>query len=158
VTPRPVTQLLTSNADAIAVARDALAARGLDDVPVELVQLMRTDLDGDGTDEVLIVAEHPDAVTTVGARAGWYNLVMLRVVEGNEARTHVLAEDVYTQDDPTYPNFARTRISAIADLNGDGRSEIVPDTFYFEGAGTQVFEYVDPVSAPAVVLDAGCGA
>ena len=85
---------------------------------------MRTDLDGDGTDEVLIVAEHAEADTSLPPRAAWYNLVLVRVVDGDGVRTHVLAEDVYTQDDPeSYPTFGRYRISAIADLNGDGRSE-----------------------------------
>ncbi|HSP77928.1 MAG TPA: hypothetical protein VLQ93_05340, partial [Myxococcaceae bacterium] len=59
-----------------------LRARGIDEPEVNLTQLLRVDLEGDGVEEVLIAANHMAGLGTL-ARAGDYGLVLLRkVVEG----------------------------------------------------------------------------
>jgi hypothetical protein len=49
-------------------------------------------------------------------------------------------------------------VTAIADLNGDDRMEIVIDGYYYEGSGTAAWEYVDDDLGTVAALSAGCGA
>lgn len=46
---------------------------------------------------------------------------------------------------------------AVADLNGDGRMEIVIFGTAWENQWVQVFEHVDDTKGPEAVLGAGCG-
>ena len=81
-------------------------------------------------------------------------MLLRRVVDG-VTETVALEQTVFTEDDPdTYPTFARHRVSAIADLNGDGVMEVVTDADYFESTRTDVFDPAD-LSRPA--LSGGCG-
>jgi hypothetical protein len=49
-------------------------------------------------------------------------------------------------------------IGAVADLNGDGRMEIVIAAAYYEGLGVEVWEWVPADQAPALQISQGCGA
>jgi hypothetical protein len=140
----------------LAIVEDQLRAAGIQGVPIVLQQLLRVDLEGDGTDEVLIVAEHPEANTGGGPLAGWYGMVLLhRVVGSGGTETIPLALTTFIVDNPdNYPTFARHRVSAIADLNGDGTMEVVVDDTYFESYQTAVF---DPTDLPRPALRAHCG-
>jgi hypothetical protein len=155
VVPRAATPLDLSSPEHTAVVDEQLAAAGVVDVPVVLVQLLRVDLEGDGSDEVLVVAEHPEADKGNPPRAGWYGTVLLRRIVDGTAETVPLEQTTFTVDDPDqYPTFARHRVTAIADLNGDGTMEVVVDTAYFESAETTVYDSADP-TGPA--LNNGCG-
>ena len=46
-------------------------------------------------------------------------------------------------------------IQAIADLNGDGRMEIVMHAAYYEGAGSEIYDVSG--AKPKMVLGIGCG-
>lgn len=154
--PRPVGFLDGSNVDYLAVIRDRLAGEGLASAEVKIDQLIRSDLDGNGTDEVIVVASHPDLDTGVGARAGWYSIALLRQVVGGGVRTTVLGRDIHREADVDYPTSGRYAVDAIADLNGDGRAEIVLQVSHFEDVGVSVFE-VSPDAGPHEVLTGGCG-
>jgi len=49
----------------------------------------------------------------------------------------------------------RARVLDIADLNGDGRMELITRSWYFEGSAVQVTTYRDREADR--VLEAGCG-
>jgi len=157
--PRPPAVLDpgTATPEDLALVQEQLTAGGIGASPVAIAQLLRVDLDGDGTDETVIAAEHPSLSLSEGPRAGWYSLVLLRSVIGGVPTTSVLASDLRTVDDDSYPSAVRYRVDAIADLNGDGRSEIVIGDREFEGAGASVVA-LDATGVPATVLAGGCGA
>ena len=157
--PRPPAVLdpATATADDLQVVQEQLTSAGIGSSPVAIAQLLRVDLDGDGTDETVITAEHPSLNLTEGPRAGWYSMVLLRSTVGGVPTTSVLATDVRTVDDDSYPSAVRYRVDAVADLNGDGRSEIVIGDREFEGAGASVTA-LDATGLPATVLSGGCGA
>jgi hypothetical protein len=48
-------------------------------------------------------------------------------------------------------------VGAVADLNGDGRMEVVLSTAYYEGVGVDVWEYVDDDLGLTPQISAGCG-
>lgn len=64
----------------------------------------------------------------------------------------------FTSDNPdNYPTHASHRLTAVADLNGDGRMEIASDTGYFESSQTDVFELRPTGAGARRVLTAFCG-
>ncbi len=156
--PRPRT---TSALDTAAkVYREAagkvLAQRKIDDPDADVVQALRTDLEGDGKDEVVVVAERI-ADPGLYARAGDYSFVLLRRFVGETVVTIVVAESIPDLTPNTTPFIQSHRVAAIADLNGDGRMEIAVANRQYEGAGMSVYELGPDGSIPAV-LEVDCGA
>jgi hypothetical protein len=153
--PRPVTLLSPTIPDYQRAVVEYLRQRGLTDVPVAVDQVIRTDLDGDGVDEVIVAAHHPDAMTGIGAQAGYFSVVLLRRVEDGGVDTIALFEDLHAVSDTDYPMMGIGNVSLIADLNGDGAMEIAINSSYFESGGTDVYEMMSNV--PKRVLSVGCG-
>ena len=152
-TPQPRTpQLLpTGNATYKKFVAQHLTEHGLRGARPHIEQLIRVDLDGDGTDEVLIAAQNivdatdgaqaeifsfaPDAplmhmrdaldgnAVPATARAGSYSIILLRRLDGGKVHTLPLASYLAAKGHAAPPGVHR--IATIADLNGDGRMEII---------------------------------
>lgn len=137
-------------------AGKVLAERKIDDPDADVVQALRTDLEGDGKDEVVIVAERI-ADPGLYARAGDYSFVLLRRLVGETVATTVVAESIPDLTPNTTPFVQSHRVAAIADLNGDGRMEIAVANRQYEGAGVSVRELRPDGSIPAV-MEVDCGA
>lgn len=150
-----VTRLATDQAVYRTAVVDALRALGLPNPQARIVQLLRTDLEGDGRDEVVIVAERGDKLQPTIA-AGDYSLVLVRRLDAAGAvETVTLAQEVY----PEGAEFAapsQYRIRAIADLDGDGTREIVMGSRYYEGAGISVISIGRDGTAD-VIAGCACG-
>lgn len=134
-------------------ASDLLATRGLDVADPEIKQLFRTDLEGDGVNEVLVVAE--DVTPGFLMETGDYSLAFMRKVIEGEVQTAILGDTIVLGEEDTFSG-AYT-FGGVADLNGDGEMEIILDGAYFEGFSVSVFEYVDDDLGPILVLQTGCG-
>jgi len=118
-------------------------------------QIVRVDLDGDGTDEVLVAARHPDTATSIGAEAGFYSVVLLRRVVGAGVETTVLFEDIHLEADVDFPSMQTGQVMAVGDLNGDGTMEVALQWQYFEGGGVDIFDVAS--GSPQKVLTTACG-
>ncbi len=153
--PRPVAVLSPTIPDYQRAVVEYLQQRGLTDVPVVVDQVIRTDLDGDGVDEVIVAAHHPDATTGLPAQAGYFSVVLLRRVVNGGVDTSALFEDLHAVADTDYPTMGIGNVSVIADLNGDGAMEIAINSSYFESGVTNVYDTTSNV--PKKVLSAGCG-
>ena len=156
---RPVTVLDPAAAAYRDAAAQVLTDLGIDDPDPEVVQVVRADLSGDGSDEVLVVAERlADPASAIGA-PGDYSVLFLRQVVDGEVRTTVV-EDFYKDpgdpDEETSPYILVYRVSAVADLNGDGVMEVVVEEQYYEGGAT-VVRALQPDGSLDEVLAAGCG-
>jgi len=135
------------------IASGLLADRGLN-VPNPMIkQLFRTDLEGDGTNEVLVVAEE----ITGGflPAIGDYSIVFLQKVGQGAVETAVLGATTITDPDSQF--VEAFTIGAVADLSGDNKMEIVLNSAFFEGFGVAVWEYVDDDIGPKLQIQAGCG-
>ena len=136
-----------------AFASDLLAARGLDvDVPV-IKQLLRTDLEGDGVNEVLVVAE--DVTPGLLLQPGDYSILFMRKVIDGEVQTAILEETVVLDEDDRF--LGAHSVGTVADLNGDGKMEIVSNSAYFEGFGVVIWEYENDDLGLNLRLERGCG-
>ena len=119
----------------------------------DVYQQLVVDLEGDGTDEVIIVARH--VADDVIARPGDYSVVLLRKSIDGEWQTAILETSLA---EPNSPYVLSHSVAAVADLNGDGKMEIVVDAVYYEGAGSVAYEYINDDLGPQSVLTGGCGA
>ena len=146
--------------------RAELKRRGLPNPQVTLTRLIRADLDGNGTQEVIIEARHfqngrDDFPPPVG-QPGDYSLLLLRAVVGGKVVTTVLGEHIAPQtpwdsgsSDPM-PMATLHRLAGVADLNGDGRMELVLYGAYYEGSGFSVQQWT-PAGLKGTPLESGCG-
>lgn len=166
VRPRPVQVLPSDNRTYQNVVRAELLRRGLTNPVVNVTALVRADLDGNGTQEVIIAASHyrqPGAAPSVPpahAGKGDYSLLLLRWVQAGQVRTTVLGESLFTRDERSDTDWQMPSLydlGGVADLNGDGRMELVVTDAYYEGSGAAVLDW-SPATGPRTRLNEGCGA
>ncbi len=132
-----------------------LKGHGIADPEVELSQVIRIDLDGDGTDEVLVSGTRQVSDSPGGVRPGDYSFVFLRKLVGGKVRTVPVVTDIHP--DPKPHSFSyRLDVVTVLDLNGDGTMEIVTSSEYYEGVAVAVLT-VDGLDVKQVLIE-GCGA
>jgi hypothetical protein len=138
-----------------AFAGELLAERGLNVPDPVIKQLLRVDLQGDGVNEVLVVAE--DVTPGLFAEVGDYSIAFLRTTVDGDIQTAILGDSVIVSADegPIVDSFS---IGAVADLSGDGKMEIVVSDAYYEGLSVQVWEWIDDDQGPVPQISQGCGA
>ena len=147
---KPVTADATQSVYVVAV-RDFLKARGIADPKVRITRILRVDLDGDGEEEVLISATNyftedksdhsaapfPEAPIDT-PRPGSYSIVILRRVVAAKVQTQLVAGEVYPKpDESVAPNVYQ--VTAVLDLNGDGKLEVIVNSFYYEGGQATIY-------------------
>ncbi len=140
-----------------AIASGLLADLGLSVANPPIKQVIRVDVEGDGVNEVLVVAE--DVPEGLLAEVGDYSIAFLQKVVQGAPATSVIGKSVVVElaegETPFVQSFT---VAAVADLNGDGRMEIVLDSAYYEGVGVEVWEYVNDDIGPLAQISSGCGA
>jgi hypothetical protein len=133
------------------VYREAVASllrrNGISRPQVNLVRVLRVDLDGDGREEVLINASRVkkwafmDSIAN-DSNPGDYSVVLLRKVINGKVETIVLDGEYHPKkrnperDGP--PN--EYKLTAVLDLNGDGRMEVIVYGGYYEGDWKTVYD------------------
>ncbi|HJU52001.1 MAG TPA: hypothetical protein VJ815_06675 [Acidimicrobiia bacterium] len=151
--PRVAALTGTPPPDFIEEAVEFIAGRGLADPDPAVAQYLTFDLEGDGEKEELLVARRipEDLFGNVES----YSLVMMRKMLDTEGAT-ILLEFSQGAADNAY--VVLHAVTAIVDLNGDDKMEIVVDGYYYEGSGTTAWEYLDDDLGTVAALSAGCGA
>jgi hypothetical protein len=131
-----------------------LALYALTNVPIEVIQAVRIDLEGDGVNEVIFVAQHPGANEFL-REPGVFSMVVLRRVVNEVVQSITLHESVFTAADVGFATSVyRAELAAVADLNGDGTMEIVLNGAYYEGEWSVAIESRDEGTVVDVL---GCG-
>ncbi len=139
------------------VAAGLLADSGIEVVAPPIKQAFRFDLEGDGVNEVVAVAE--DIGSDLFAEVGEYSIVFMQRVAGGSVGTSTIVESVVAEPIPEgevafMESFA---VGAIADMNGDGRVEFVISAAYYEGIGIGVWEHVSDELGALQQISTGCG-
>jgi hypothetical protein len=143
------------------VVAGILRKHGLARAKVNITQVLKVDLEGDGTDEVLISASYldgglnrNDGPMAVRVKKGDYSFVILRKVVGGKVLDIELAGEFYPRHrEATATQYA---VNGVLDLNGDGRMEVILSVDYYEGSSSTVFR----INGARVdnVFGCGCGA
>lgn len=138
-----------------------LKQHGIAKPTVQITQIWRVDLDGDGAQEVLLSATrkaeyHGDKNSIASAsRAGDYSFVLLRKIGGGRAKNIVIEGEFHPRARQfDAPNFFR--LGAIFDADGDGKMEVLIRGRYYEGESTGL--YAIRGATARAVLSQGCGA
>jgi hypothetical protein len=124
--------------------------------PPTLTQLLRADLDGNGTDEIVVAAEHIADPAGLTPTAGDWSVVFLRRVVGDGVATDVLASSVVGGGGPSAGDtLERIQVATLADLNRDGAMEVALAGRSATGGWTSIHALGDD-GVPSEVLRAGC--
>ncbi len=133
-----------------------IQGRGIDPAGAVLDQVIRVDLEGDGIDEILISANDNWDFAVVPSE-DTYSVVILRKVVDGDVRSAILHFEVADPGEESF-FFLRMRLAGFADLNGDGKLEILTQEEYYEGSSVTAWEYTNDDLGPSEVLITGCGA
>lgn len=136
------------------VVGDILRKKLINKPVVKITQAFRVDLDGDGKQEVVIAATNYKGGLSPDTKAGDYSFVLVRKVVGKKVQDTIVSGEFYPKA-KTFNAPNQTRLSAIADLNGDGKMEIVIYGEYYEGQWVEAYEM--RANKPVKVLQTGCG-
>jgi uncharacterized protein (DUF2141 family) len=139
------------------IVADVLRTKKITKTTIKLTQAVRIDLEGDGKEEVLITATFFDSGNIMpSAKRGNYSFVMIRRIVGKAVQNTVVDGEFYTKNvEFGAPN--EYKISAIADLNGDGKMEIIMHSAYYEGSSSWVYEMKNGKATEVKALSIGCG-
>lgn len=154
--PRIPKALSLTDKTYIKIASDFLRLKGIAKPVVKLTQLYRVDLEGDGQDEVILSATKYSGDNAAAASKNDYSFTIVRKIVAGKAKNILLGGDFITKGfDFGAPNTYE--VSAIADLNGDGKMEIIHHGAYYEGSGTTVYQILNGKEVEIKALGAACG-
>jgi hypothetical protein len=169
--PRAIQNIPLENTAYQKIMAAELKARKIN-APVEMSQILKTDLDGDKIDEIILVAQRPKATFSDERRleskyetgVNDYSLVLVRKVVAGKVKTFTLAERVIRKpfdqkalENGTGPQMTvlTQYVTAIADIDGDGRMEVFVDDYTHEGEGVTILGWNGKTFKS--MLEWGCG-
>ena len=154
--PRKLKVIDPSNATYVKLVTNFLRRKGIARPIVRIKEAFRIDLEGDGVEEAVISATYYKNSTTPSAVPGDYSFMMVRATKGKVVTEHLLDGEFYLKNMKFgAPN--EHHISAIADLNGDGKMEIVVTGFYYEGGFSGAYEMKNGKPVRIKEFDIACG-
>jgi hypothetical protein len=145
------------------VVAGILRRHGFSRPKINITQILRIDLDGDGIEEVLVSATHlaeglgsAERSMAIHGKPGDYSFVLLRRIVRGKVRDNLLVEHFYPRK-IEYPETPyQYSVAAALDLNGDGRMEVIIHGGYYEGSWSTVFRL--DRNKVENVFGCGCGA
>lgn len=124
--PRPYKEQDTRQPTYQRVVEEILRDEGMDNPKTVIKQLIRVDLDGDGAEEVLIVAGVDHDVAGYYSEKGDHSIVIMRKLTDGLVWEQVVARDLAIEGKQQYSGTNTVySLESIADINGDGVMEVV---------------------------------
>lgn len=143
--PRVPKKLDLTNKTYQKIALDFLQTKGIKINRVKLENAFSIDLEGDGTDEIFLEAttykDKDGDIYFPSARAGDYSFVLMRKVINGKPKDFLI-EGEFSPKKPEIADYiSEFDLSAFADLNGDGKMEVILKGLYsYGGESTEIFE------------------
>lgn len=157
--PRRAKRLSLTESSLKKIALDFLKSKGIVIKNIKLESAVSVDLEGDGSNEIFLEAtNYLDKNGEIGgvARKGGYSFVMMRRNIGGRLRDTLVAGEFFPGKPVEEDYISEVGLSQFADLNGDGKLEIVLETIYsYGGTSSEIFEVGK--SGLKNVLSAECG-
>ncbi|PYT00386.1 MAG: hypothetical protein DMF63_07390 [Acidobacteria bacterium] len=138
------------------VVTNFLRSKGIARPVVKIKEAFRVDLEGDGVEEVIISATNYKNGISSDAWTGDYSFVIVRKAVGKVV-TNYLLKGEFVLKRVNFGAPSEYHVSAIADLNGDGKMEIVLNGFYYEGDFAGAFEMRNGKPVEIKEFEIGCG-
>ncbi|HEY0459990.1 MAG TPA: VCBS repeat-containing protein [Pyrinomonadaceae bacterium] len=156
--PRSLKSIDLNNPEYKKIVNDFLRSKGITLPVARLSQAIRADLDGDGQEEVLLSATRVVDYEKKKARTAYdeYSVVLLRKIINGKPQNILLGGEFVPKSRGVYDGYQYS-VSSVADLNGDGRMEIILYSAYYEGSDVQVFEMKRNKPVEVETLRVGCG-
>jgi hypothetical protein len=161
--PRVPRALSTNDPAYRQVVAGLLRRHGFNRPKINITQVLRIDLDGDGIEEALVSASHlAEGISINGGpmavhgKPGDYSFVLLRKLVRGKVRDILLAEHFYPRKIEYPETPMQYDVAAVLDLNGDGKMEVILRGGYYEGSMSSVFRLIG--NKVDNVFGCGCGA
>ncbi|MGE5416732.1 MAG: hypothetical protein ACM3UZ_08245 [Acidobacteriota bacterium] len=120
--------------------RNILRDNGISrNTPIKIKQILVADMEGDGTDETIVLAENISPLTSVLSNNSYSFLVVRK--EMDEETLSIIVHKETAPDDPEQSESMAVTYSvkSVLDLNGDGKLEILVHSQYYDGEGYQIY-------------------
>ncbi len=141
------------------IALDFLRTKEIVAKSIKLESAFSIDLEGDGTDEIFIEAtNYKDKNGEIGgtARAGNYSFVLMRKIAMGNPKNFLIEGEFHPKKPKIEDYISEFDLSAFADLNGDGKIEVILHNLYsYGGESTEIYELEK--STLKNVLSVECG-
>ncbi|HEY8562059.1 MAG TPA: VCBS repeat-containing protein [Pyrinomonadaceae bacterium] len=157
--PRAIKAIALNNAAYKKIMNDFLRTKRITTPVAKLDQAFSVDLDGDGREEVILTATRADRSFQPKPKRRTYDgfsVVLIRKTVNGKIRNIVLDGEFHPKSDAFYDGYTYA-VSSVADLNGDGKLEILLHGEYYEGSSTGVYELNGSKASYVEGLGAGCG-
>ena len=107
----------------------------------DIRQLVRVDLDGDGSEEVIVVATNAYANIPEKVK-DTYSLVLFRRIHQGKVITSAIHEHYYHEDiEGEADSPSAYRVAFVVDINNDGVLELILEGRYYEGFWYEVHDF-----------------
>ncbi len=124
----------------LAFVKERLVAKGLTKAEPRIESIARVDLEGDGTEEVIVSATTGGDYPMSKRAAQTYSMVFVRKIVKGKVVTVPIREEFHTKDgkfEEGHPN--KYALSAVLDLDGDGKMELILSDDMYEGVSECVY-------------------
>ncbi len=157
--PRIPQSLDKNNKDYKKIALDFLKTKGISTKQIKLEGVYTVDLEGDGTKEVFIEATtyfDGENITRSTAKAKDYSFVLMQKIINGKTQNILIDGEFYPKLPEQEDYLSEFNLSAVADLNGDGKMEIVIEGFYsYGGMSTEIYDISGDKLITALEVECG---
>jgi hypothetical protein len=138
----------------IDITRALIKESGVNPSNFELTQLIVTDLENDGIEEVLINASFYSSQPGFSGEPDNFAVIFLRKIINGKVETFLLNSFFITENIESAITY-QYNIAAVLDIDGDGNYEIITTDEFYEGYGISVFGFKK--NNIELLLSTGCG-